>query len=308
MAMVLKSRARDWHSEEAFDVVLGVPMIPDAEAAAAIAEDLRLPLVTLAIGSDVMVYPQQMPALWQRLGDILAKADLAVGVCESIRKKLAEIGKCKREPLCVYLGRAREEFLPAEDKSKVRQNLGWSEDAIVGVYAGRISDTKGMGELTKAAEELFVKYPRFKLACIGDGPAMERLIQLKANIARSEAIVLPGQVAPEKVSVFLRGSDFMVLPSHSEGMPQAVLEAMDCGLAVVATSVGGIPEAVIDGRTGILIDAKDVGQLRSAMEKMICNEEFRISAGNKAHDIAKKKFDTESNAGKFAKALWSLVQ
>jgi glycosyltransferase involved in cell wall biosynthesis len=308
MAMVLKRHARHWHRQEAFDVVLGFPMIPDAEAAAAIADDLHLPLATLAIGSDVMVYPQHMPALWRRLSGILAKADLAVGVCESIRKKLAEIGKCKRDPLCVYLGREREEFSPAKDKSKVRQDLGWSEDDIVGVYAGRISDTKGIGELTKAAEELFVKYPKFKLVCIGDGPAMERLIQLEANIGRSEAIVLPGQVAPEKVSVFLRGSDFMVFPSHSEGMPQAVLEAMDCGLAVVATNVGGIPEAVIDGQTGILIDAKDVNQLQAAMEKMICDRKFRMSAGDKALCVARKKFDAESNAEKFANALRSLVE
>jgi glycosyltransferase involved in cell wall biosynthesis len=97
----------------------------------------------------------------------------------------------------------------------------------------------------------------------------------------------------------------LVFPSHSEGMPQSVLEAMNCGLPVVATKVGGIPEAVIEGQTGLLIDAKSPEQLEIAMERMIKNEEFRISAGRKALDYVNNKFDPERNAKILAEALYS---
>jgi glycosyltransferase involved in cell wall biosynthesis len=90
-------------------------------------------------------------------------------------------------------------------------------------------------------------------------------------------------------------------------MPQAVLEAMNCGLAVIATRVGGVPEAVIDGQTGLLVEAKNVDQLRDAMERMITDEAFRLAAGQKGLARAREVFDSEHNASTFADALWSLA-
>jgi len=305
--MASKPAARRWHKENPFDLVLGISMFPDAEAAVAIGNELGLPVATLAVGSDAMLYPVWQPVLWRRLGSILEKVDLAIGVSESICKKIAETGKCKQKPLCVYLGRDNERFSLPEDKSKVRQRLGLAEDDIVAIYVGAVADFKGINELAAVAEGLLGKYHNFRLVCVGEGPAMERLVQLGASIERDDAVVLPGLVSPQEVPTYLQASDFMVFPSHSEGMPQSILEAMDCGLPVVATRVGGIPEAVVDGETGILIDAENTGQLRTAMEKMIHDKEFRITAGHKGHLLAKKKFDAESNAEIFAKALRSLV-
>ena len=308
MIMALSKHGRRLHGENSFDLVLGVPMIPDAEAAVVIGKKLNLPVATLAIGSDVMVYTKQLPPLWKRLGSILEEVDLPVGVCEAICRRLAETGKCKRKPLCAYLGRDAEKFSPPKDKSEIRDRLGWAKEDIVAVYVGEIADTKGINELVVSAGELLGRYPNFKLVCVGGGPASERLARLKSKLGRNDAIVTPGRVAPEEVSVFLQGSDFMVFPSHSEGMPQAVLEAMNCGLPIVATRVGGIPEAVVDGDTGVLVDAHDANQLKDAMETMINDREFRISAGQKGLSYVHKVFDAERNAEKLAKALWSLVE
>ncbi|MDD5326966.1 MAG: glycosyltransferase [Phycisphaerae bacterium] len=303
----LKAAAIRWHRENPFDAVLGISMFPDAELAVSIGKKLNLPVATLAIGSDVMLYMKQFPVFWKRLGRALEQVDLPIGVSEAICKELSKTGKCRREPLCAYLGRDNERFLPAEDKNKVRQSLGWAEGDIVAIYVGSLINSKGINELAEAANALLEKYHNFRLVCVGEGPAIEKLVQLRAGIGRDGAVVLPGLLSPQEIPMYLQGADFMVFPSHSEGMPQSVLEAMNCGLPVVATRVGGIPEAVIDGQTGILIDVKNTGQLQAATEKMINDKEFRITAGHKGYLLAKEKFDTEKNVKKFADALRSLV-
>jgi glycosyltransferase involved in cell wall biosynthesis len=207
----------------------------------------------------------------------------------------------------VYLGRDSKILSPPENKRKLRQELGWADDDIVAVYVGYIAYAKGINELTTVAEGLLGKRHNFRLVCVGEGPATEGLVQLRAKIDRDGAVVLPGLVSPEEVPKYLQASDFMVFPSHSEGMPQSVLEAMNCGLPVVATRVGGIPEAVVDGQTGLLIDVKDVEQLKNAMERMINDSEFRRSAGRKALAYVHEKFDAEQHARKLAELLRSLV-
>jgi len=299
--------ARNWHHENPFDLVLGVSMFPDTEAAVAVARALGLPVAGLAVGSDVLVYPDRMPALWRRLGATLAQVDLPIGVSQSVCRRLAETGRCRREPLCVYLGRDTDKFVPAENKDWLREQLGWSREGIVAVYVGGLVEAKGMKELVAAAEPLLGQYERFQLVCVGDGPARERPAALQLRLSREGAVLLPGRVAPHEVPRFLQAADFLVLPSYSEGMPQAVLEAMDCGLPVVATRVGGVPEAVIDGETGLLVEARNIDRLRNAMERMITDEAFRLAAGQRGRRRAQDVFDSEDNARLLAEALWSLV-
>jgi glycosyltransferase involved in cell wall biosynthesis len=308
MAHALLPAARRWQQEHRFDLVLGVSMLPDAEAAVAIGGELGLPVASLAVGSDVMVYPDRMPVLWRRLCDTLERVDLPVGVSQSICNRLAETGKCRRQPLCVYLGRDTNDFSPAQNKARVREQLGWPADSIVAIYVGGLVQTKGIQELAAASELLLRKHARFQLVCVGNGPSRHDLQSLRDRVGREGAVVLPGRVTPQEVPFFLQGSDFLVLPSYSEGMPQAVLEAMNCGLAVVATQVGGVPEAVVDGRTGLLVEAKNAAQLQAAMERMIVDEGFRQTAGRDGLAQAREVFDPDRNARAFAEALWSLVK
>ncbi len=307
MARGLVPAARSWHKAEPFDCVLGVSMLPDAEAAVIIGEALGLPVAALAVGSDVMVYPDCMPALQRRLSEALCRIDLPVGVSECICRKLAETGGCKVAPLCVYLGRDTKQFAPAGDRDRVRRELSWPAEQIVATYVGGLRETKGTRELAAAAELLLREHQNFRLVCVGDGPARGPLHDLRDSLDRENAVLLPGRVAPEEVPRFLQASDFFVLPSYTEGMPQAVLEAMNCGLAVVATRVGGVPEAVVDGETGLLIDPRNVEQLREAMKRMIVDETFRLTAGRNGLARVREVFDPERNAQKLADALRALV-
>jgi glycosyltransferase involved in cell wall biosynthesis len=308
VALGIRSTAVCWHKENPFDLVMGVSMFPDAEAAVIVGRELNIPVATLAVGSDIMVYTQKLPVLWEKLGKLMTQIDLPIGVSQMVCDKMRQSGECKRQPLCIYLGRDTEKFSAAKNKNEIRARFGLTKSDIVAVYVGAISYSKGISELVVAAEKLLRKYQNFKLICVGNGPAMQELKELKEKVGRDGSVILPGLATPNEVPSYLQVSDFMVFPSHSEGMPQSVLEAMNCGLPVVATKVGGIPEAVIDGQTGLLIDAKNPEQLEIAMERMIKDEEFRIAASRKALDYVNKKFDPEQNAQKFANALWAIAK
>jgi glycosyltransferase involved in cell wall biosynthesis len=303
MALGIRNTAVCWHRENPFDVVMGVSMFPDAEAAVIIGRKLNIPVAALVVGSDIMIYTQELPVLGERLGKLMTQIDLPIGVSQMLCDRMRQSGECKRQPLCIYLGRDTEKFSAAKNKNEIRARFGLTKSDIVAVYVGAISYFKGISELVVAAEKLLRKYRNFKLICVGNGPAMQELREFKEKVGRDGAVILPGLVIPNEVPSYLHVSDFMVFPSHSEGMPQSVLEAMNCGLPVVATKVGGVPEAVIDGQTGLLIDAKNPEQLEIAMERMIKDEEFRLSAGKRAIEYVNEKFDPESNAKKLAEAL-----
>jgi teichuronic acid biosynthesis glycosyltransferase TuaC len=307
LALSLTGAAMRWHRENPFTLILGVSMLPDAEAAVIVGQKLGLPVASLAVGSDVMVYPERMSVLWKRLCDTVGRVDLPLGVSRSICQKLTETGQCRREPLCVYMSRDADAFVPPADKAHVRRQMSWKPDNIIAVYVGGLVESKGMCELAAACESLLSKHENFRLVCVGDGPARGVLSRLGEKIGRADAVSLTGRVGPGEIPQFLQGADFLVLPSHSEGMPQAVVEAMNCGLPVVATKVGGVPEAVIDDQTGLLVEARDVSQLREAMERMIVDKAFRLAAGREGWQRARDVFDPEENARIFASALKSLV-
>ena len=307
LALSLMPVAERRHRENSYSLVLGVSMLPDAEAAAIVGQKLSLPVAALAVGSDVMVYPDCLPVLSKRLAHTLERVDLPVGVSQSICRRLSKTGKCRREPLCVYLSTDTSAFVPATDKAEVRRQLGWSPDNITALYVGGLVESKGTRELATACEALLGRHRHFRLVCVGDGPEREMLSQLAAKVGRPDAVFLAGRIAPDQVPPFLQGADFLVLPSHSEGMPQAVVEAMSCGLPVVATNVGGVPEAVVDGRTGLLIEPHNADQLCDAMERMIVDEAFRRVAGREGRQRAREVFDAERNAEIFAEALRSVA-
>jgi len=308
LATSVLKRAREWHASNPFDLILGISMFPDAEAAVFLSEKLSLPVATIAIGSDVMLYPNRQPLIKKKLADILRKVDLPIGVSKAICQTLSSTNACKRDPICIYLSRDENAFKPAPDRHALRQKLGLPENNVIASYVGRLEANKGFNELLQAAKELLTTHPNFTLLCAGDGPLHHNAVSIKNIIQRRHAIHLTGHVNPEIIPEVLQASDFFVFPSYSEGMPQAVLEAMNCGLPVLATDVGGISEAVIPNRTGLLVQPKNILELRSALQRMLTDEAFRNRAAKYGLQRVLTIFGSSHNTEKLASALISLTK
>jgi glycosyltransferase involved in cell wall biosynthesis len=299
--------ARRWHREQPVDVVLGVDFTSDAVAAVRAGAALGVPVANLSIGSDVMLRPQMYPGVAKLLQWTLARTDLPLGVSEANCRALRAAGPCQRSPLCIYLGREPAQPPDSAARARLREAFGIAPNELVAVYVGRLTDEKGVPELTAALEPLLRARQHLRLLAVGEGPHNDSLQSMATRIGRPAAVMLPGRVPPSEVARYLAAADFMVFPSRSEGLPQVVLEAMDQRLPVVATNIGGIPEAVVDGVSGLLVPARDATALRAAVVRMIDDEVLRASAAERGYARAHDLFDSQRNAEKLADALRELV-
>ena len=124
---------------------------------------------------------------------------------------------------------------------------------------------------------ILVRYPEARLWILGSGPLQERLTGLVRELGLSEAVAFPGIV--EDVRPWLAGLDLFVAPSLHEGLGLAILEAMAMKVPVVATRIGGIPEVVVDGETGLLVEAGDPAPLVKAALTLLADPERRRQMG-----------------------------
>jgi glycosyltransferase involved in cell wall biosynthesis len=146
-------------------------------------------------------------------------------------------------------------------------------------YVGRLAEQKRPDLLVEAFGDV---EEAARLVVVGDGPLRE---QVEAAVRRSPArdrITLHGFVPHEQVPAVLRSLDLLVLPSIYEEMGSVLAEAMACGLPVVASDVGGIPDVVRDGETGILVPPGDVPALTKALDGVLRDPSLRTRLGEEA--------------------------
>jgi glycosyltransferase involved in cell wall biosynthesis len=184
----------------------------------------------------------------------------------------------------------------------LRYNRSLPEGRLRLVYIGRIAPRKGLSEILAALVVLREQYPRIdaELVVAGSGPDEAKLrIQAKAlGVQRSVRFAGP-TCGEEKVRLLAR-SDVLLLPSHSEGLPYALLEAMAAGVVPVVTPVGAIPEVVQDGLHGCVVPVGDAAAIASALARLASDRALlaRMSAACRGRVAA--SYSIERLAEEFA--------
>lgn len=138
------------------------------------------------------------------------------------------------------------------------------DEKILG-YVGRLEYIKGCDILIKSFSIVKKKFTDSKLILIGDGSEKSELFLLSRKLGIQDSVIMNGVVAYEQVPFLLSKFSLFVLPSRSEGMPNALLQAMAMSLPVIASSVGGIPELIDDKINGLLVKPEDPYELAKAM-------------------------------------------
>lgn len=149
------------------------------------------------------------------------------------------------------------------------------------LYLGRLGERKGIYDLIRAVRFMYDRYPGLTVRCGGDGD-IEAARRAVENDGMTDRFRILGWIeAPQRVRV-LEESDVYVLPSYAEGLPMAIIEAMEAGLAIVATRVGGIPEMIEHGVNGLLIEPGDVDGLRESLLRLANSPKLRAELGRAA--------------------------
>lgn len=177
-----------------------------------------------------------------------------------------------------------------------------SADPVRVAYLGGFANPAKGGDVLLEALESFDRAP-LRLTMAGPGelpPAGEALV------SREPAVEWAGWLGPEEKDALLREAEVLVMPSRSEGLPMALLEAMAYGMAAVATAVGGIPEVVDDGADGLLVPSEDPGALAAALSGLAADPDRRRRLGAAARARA-EALDADEVAGRLGSLYASLL-
>jgi glycosyltransferase involved in cell wall biosynthesis len=166
--------------------------------------------------------------------------------------------------------------VPTRPRIEIRDALGLSASGLVVGSVSHLADGKGFSFLLQAAASVLSQFQNLEVCLVGDGPARAALEAEAAKVGLSYRLKMPGRATSAlAVAEALSAFDVFVLPSLSEGLPTAVLEAMAAGTPVVASSVGGLPELITDGVNGRLVPSGKVPPLVQALRELLESHEER---------------------------------
>jgi colanic acid/amylovoran biosynthesis glycosyltransferase len=168
------------------------------------------------------------------------------------------------------------------------------------LYTGRLEVEKGLPVLFESVRLLLAQGYEFELTLVGNGCDRQALEQLGRDLGISASLVFAGYASQDGVRAHLERSDIFVLPSFAEGVPVSLMEAMACGVPVLATYVGGIAELVEPERTGLLVPPADSRRLSEGIARYIDDFDLRKRVSRLARARVETEFNLETEVGALA--------
>lgn len=256
--------------------------------AAALKRHLARPLVvTMHLGTlDCISGPARIAAAgWERTvgRSILRCADRVIAVSQAVAKHAAALRYPASSTRVIPNGVDLDRFFPSPDST--------SDHARVGLV-GRLIFNKGPRYFVESVPAVLEMHPRTEFVLAGEGPLRDELERRVAQLGIGHAVTFLGKRTD--IPDILRTCDLYVRPSLTEGLPLTVLEAMACGVPVIATPVGGTAEVVQDGVTGLLIRPGEVDDLARATNDLLANPSRGRALAHQARALVQRSFNWDA--------------
>jgi glycosyltransferase involved in cell wall biosynthesis len=258
-----------------------------------LAKRLGIPLVTTFHGFDATLSTAALltsPA-WANYalfrGRLARQGDLFLAASGFIRERLLAMGFPAARTHIHYIGVDCQAIQPRDPP----------EETPTILHVARLVEVKGAQYLIRAFASLAQRFPMVELAIVGDGPLKGSLQALAKSLGLGERVRFLGALPHARVMDWMRKAAILVLPSirtstgRVEGLGMVLLEAAATGVPAVGSRIGGIPEGIADGRTGLLVPQKDPEALARRLADLLDNPALRLRMGTQARAFAEEQFN-----------------
>ena len=271
-----------------------------------LARALSVPILTVFHGNDASVDLRDEHYAWRYRKLVAAPGARFRGVSGNIVDRLVEFGFPAEQSGVTHLGVDLERYA-------VAQRSDPPPGALEIVLAGRFLDFKGHRVALDALAGLLSTHPQARLHFYGEGELEPALRRQAADLGVEHAVSFHGVVPVAELHAAFARADVAIQPSvtapdgRSEGVPNTVLEALATGLPVVGTRHAGIPEAVFDGETGLLVDEHDARGLEAALRRIAGDPAFARRLGDAGRRLVEREFDAVRQGERLAEDLSEMV-
>lgn len=193
-----------------------------------------------------------------------------------------------------------EKFKPlsSEEKNVMRKTMGLDDNEVVISYLGQITQRKGVHKILAALANLIAQQSNFQCYLVGPIVDENYFSELKNQISQQNLenrVVFPGAV--KQSQRYLQASDIFIFPSEKEGLPNALLEAMSCGLPGIVSNISGCADVIQHGHNGFLFEPDDVASLSKFLAKLAGDKNLRDKIGWHARQTIFEKYALEKITG-----------
>jgi glycosyltransferase involved in cell wall biosynthesis len=262
------------------------------------ARQYGLPCVVTYQGTEVHTDLVNQQKEWKLCRDSFRSADLNILVSRSLERTL----KAYTEPQ----GRCEVLIRGVDLKTFSPPNVEGIKRPVV-LFVGAVREAKGVFDLLEAWTRVAVKCPYAELWLVGPDYTNGRFAQEAGSRGLDKSVMILGPQPLGKVADLMRQAQVLCLPSHGEGTPNCVMEAMACGLPIVATDVGGIPDIVESNRTGILVQKGDSQGLANALISLLQDSGRRARMGEAAYEFAREHLDSRKTTSRLVGLYHALL-
>ena len=301
-ALAARRAVRRQLARRRFDLVHAHWIVPNGVAAAPVRKARQPPFAIGLHGSDVFLAEKagvRAAARWA-----LSRASLLTGCSPELVDRVRALGFPAERSRVIPYGVDVETFSPGPDRRQVwRRQLGIPEEAPLLLGLGRMATKKGFQVLVEILPALLGELPELRVVLAGGGDLLERFRE--AARPWPERVFFPGAVLRDTLPDLFRAADLFVLPAvhdgrgNVDGLPNVILEAMASGLPVVASGISGIPLAVEDGRTGLLVPERDAGALLAALRRLLADPAAAREMGERGRRTAEAELTWDAVAARY---------
>lgn len=259
------------------------------------ARGTALPVVSTVHSLLSLDYPHPVSRLLNSLCERYTRGmtDHFIAVSAFLAAALEKEGVPREKISVVYNGIALADGDAGTERT-LRERFSLPEDVPLIVAVGRLHRVKGHHYFIAAAPQVLERYPEARFLVVGSGPERASLESLVAKLGLSGKVLFTGFVAD--IRKHYREFTLLVLSSLSEGLPLTVLEAFLSGTPVVATRVGGLPEVIREGETGILVPPADAGALAAGICRVLDDPAAARAMAARGRELVEREFSARRMA------------